>query len=225
MESEKAQRLLCQAFAEVTAFAPGRNEGHLLWGIYNIWRFAFFNGERAIPLGRRRRIARLANDILLEAEGGPPGFWNELGDVSGREPDWRNVPRERRATELLEDLNGLGGLKPGFLDALRTRAASERQRFATSHARGGDRRSGEHSLKTSVLRAAVLLYCEAHVEPDYSKSGPLVRFANTLGELALDTRAPFTPDAVRAVFRRMMPRARRIKPGAGRVLYRNEAAP
>jgi integrase len=215
MDSENFERLFPQAREEIREFAPGWNERHLLLRMYDIRRFAFFNGERAIPLARRRGIERLAGDLLLEPEGGPPGFWNELGDLSGREPDWRNVSPDLRATKLLKELDGLGGLSAEFLDGLRARAASERQRFAASHTRGGDRRSGEHSVKSSVLRMAVRLYCEADAKPGGREGGPLFRFANVIGEFALGERAPFKPGAVRAEFRRMKPK---VKPKVKRPL-------
>jgi hypothetical protein len=63
VEVENVERLLAKACRELGAFALGWNERHLCNRIYDIWRFAFFNGNRVIPLARRRRIARLAADL------------------------------------------------------------------------------------------------------------------------------------------------------------------
>jgi hypothetical protein len=51
--------------------------------------------------------------------------------------------------------------------------------------RGGNRRSGERQLETSVLGMIVRLYCEAHANPAFSNGGPLVKFANTIGRQVL----------------------------------------
>jgi hypothetical protein len=128
-------------------------------------------------MDRRQRISRLADDLILEEKGAPPGFRNEMGDLgSGSEPVWRAMPAAQRAMKLLTELEGLGGLTPEFRTALQTRAASEHQRFATTHDRGGDWRAGVHSLRNTVLRMAVRLYCEAHASPGGSEGGPSFRF-------------------------------------------------
>jgi hypothetical protein len=205
------RQLFRQACSEISAFAPGWTKRRLTLRTYEIFRFVFFNGEQVIPLDRRRRIGRLAANILLEEDGAPLGFWNEIGDLAGREPDGRTVPPAQRATKLLSELGGLGGLRPEFLNVLRKRAAYEQQRFAASGDWGGDRRSGEHSLRSSVLRMAVRLYCEAHATPGGSEGGPSFRFANAIRELVLDESEAFTPSAVRAEFRRINPRVRRAR--------------
>ena len=74
MEPEKAERLFRQACSEIGAFAPGWNKRRLLLRTYEIFRFVFFNGEQVIHLDRRRRISRLATDLLLEDKGAPLGF-------------------------------------------------------------------------------------------------------------------------------------------------------
>jgi hypothetical protein len=56
---------------------------------------------------------------------------------------------------------------------------------------------------------AVLLYCEAHERPGFTQDGPLVRFVNAVGELALGETRPFKSAMVRDEFRLMSPRARR----------------
>jgi hypothetical protein len=155
---------------------------------------------------------------------GRPGFQDELRMLAGRQPSWRTIPEvlpggARLATKLLSELDELGGLSTEFIDALRMLAASERRQFATLRNRGGDRRSGERTLKTSVLGMIVRLYCEAHARPGGKENGPLFRFANAVGELALGKREPFSPGAVRGEFRRMKPRVRR--PPGLRALYRN----
>jgi hypothetical protein len=145
-----------------------------------------------------------------------------MGDLlAGREPDWRTVPAAQRATKLLSELDGLGGLAPEFLTALRTRAASEHQRFATSHDRGGDWRSGEHSLRSTVLRMTVRLYCEAHSSPGGSEGGPSFRFANAIRKLTSDEQEPLNVRAVRAELRRIRPKAKRIRGLQPRWLYTN----
>jgi hypothetical protein len=50
---------------------------------------------------------------------------------------------------------------------------------------------------------AARLYYEAHARPGFSVGGPLVRFANAIGEIALGEREPFTADAVRTEYNRL----------------------
>ena len=78
--------------------------------------------------------------------------------------------------------------------------------------RGGDRRSGERKLKSLVMGQALLLYCEAAAKPMWSPTGPMFRFVNLIGELALGGEKPFSPNSVSAEFRRMRPRAKRLYP-------------
>jgi hypothetical protein len=113
------------------------------------------------------------------------------------------------ARDLQRELEGLGGLHGEFSDTLRALAGPE-PAWRRNLKVGSDRRSGERTLKSSVLGMAVRLYCEAHANPRFSIDGPLVRFANALGELVLGETNPFSPDAVRAEFRRMKPNARRL---------------
>jgi hypothetical protein len=117
---------------------------------------------------------------------------------------------------------GVVGGRPATRQSLSPRVArTVAAKRAGSTAWGGDRRSGEHTLHSSVLRMSVLLYCEAHAKPGFAILGPLVRFTNTIGEMALGQIEPFSSDAVRAAFRRMQPKARRAPPrGLGaRLLY------
>jgi hypothetical protein len=134
----------------------------------------------------------------------PPKYLTDLQDLAGRQPGWRTVPNlsgaNRIAGELtaqLAKIGGPGGLSAEFHEILRTRAASERQRFTTLRDWGGNRRSGERSLKSSVLGMIVLLYRESHARPGGAENGPLFRFANAVGQLALGERDPFTPGSVR----------------------------
>jgi hypothetical protein len=76
------------------------------------------------------------------------------------------------------------------------------------------------ALKSSVLGMIVRLYCEAHARPGGAENGSLFRFANAIGELALGEPKPFTPGAVRAEFRRMSPKVRRVP--SLKVLYDKE---
>jgi hypothetical protein len=236
VDRKKIEQLLVQALREFNAFgprrkekafAPGWTEAAVLERVYDVCHFAIGNGQKVIALHRRRRIRRLASDLLSETGSGSGAraeFLGELRVLAGRQPPWRTIPRippggARLATKLLSELDKLDGLNAEFIVALRERATSERQRFAILRNRGGDRRSGERSLKSSVLEMIVWLYCEAHTSPGGREGGPLFRFANAIGELALGKREPFSPGAVRGEFRRTKPRARR--PPGLRALYRN----
>src|SRR5208283_495791 len=63
MEEVKAE-LLVRACSELSRFALGWNMRRLLTRILDICRFAAFTNDSAIPLERRRSIARLADDLL-----------------------------------------------------------------------------------------------------------------------------------------------------------------
>jgi hypothetical protein len=227
---ENCERLLRQACGQVRPFALGWSERNVCLRICDIWRFALFNSERVISLARRRRIARLA-DNLREASGRLDGAFAEvLGNLAdaGRQP----------ARDLRKELNGLGGLGGEFLDTLRelaggsvfpTSRGSPRPPWRAALKAGGDRRSGDRSLKGSVLGMAVRLYYEAHANPGFSVGGPLVRFANAIGEFALGENEPFTVDSVRAEYRRFKRNMNRRELILRRIpslqfLYSNEAA-
>jgi hypothetical protein len=201
MEPEKIDRLLRRACAEVHALALGWNQRQLLLRIYDIWRFTVFNSEQVIPLQRRRRISRLATDLLAAS--------SRVGGQFAEALQKRAAAGQLLARDLQRELEGLGGLHGEFSDTLRALAGPE-PAWRRNLKAGGDRRSGERTLKSSVLGMAVRLYCEAHANPRFSIDGPLVRFANALGELVLGETNPFSPDAVRAEFRRMKPNARRL---------------
>jgi hypothetical protein len=108
VEVENVERLLAKACRELGAFALGWNERHLCNRIYDIWRFAFFNGNRVIPLARRRRIARLAADLRGVSGSLDGEFLEVLRDLAeaGR---WC-------ARELRKELDELGGLDGKFCD-------------------------------------------------------------------------------------------------------------
>jgi hypothetical protein len=137
-------------------------------------------------LARRRRIARHAGDLLKEIELGGFGFGT--------------------AEEEDEFLTRLRFFRR-FDGVVRLPVWGEAQQSQPK--RGGDRRSGLQSFKGSVLGKIVGLYREAHANPGFSPEGPLVRFANTVGELALGKAKPFTSNAVKAEFRRMKVKAPR----------------
>jgi hypothetical protein len=118
-------------------------------------------------------------------------------------PPNRRRKISRLARELRDELDGLGGLDASFRDTLRDLAAPTKVRTG----RGGDRTSGERGLEQHVLGMATRLYIEACDTPGFSKNGPLFRFANGVGELALGKPGPFTNDAVKAEFRRTKARA------------------
>jgi len=141
----------------------------------------------------------------------------------------RVIPLERRrrirrcASKLLTELKELGTLDAVFADTLRELAGPEpdwRTDLQGKAKQGGDRRSGERSLEGSVLAMAVGLYCDACAKPGFSRNGPLVRFVNLLGELALERPEPFPPDAIKAAFHREKREATRI-PGSG-LVYNSE---
>jgi len=110
----------------------------------------------------------------------------------------------------VDTLRELAGQEPVWKTALQRKAKQ-----------GGDRRSGERSPEGSVLAMAVRLYCDACAKPGFSLNGPLVRFVNLLGELALERPEPFTQDAIKAAFHREKRQVTRI-PGGG-LVYNSEA--
>lgn len=109
------------------------------------------------------------------------------------------------ANALLEKLNGLGGLDRVFLDMLRDLAVGSIARSG----KGGDRRSGERTLQSSIMGMAVRVYLEACERPTISKGGKLFRFANLVGELVMRQRDPFKGNAVEKEARRMKEKLRR----------------
>jgi hypothetical protein len=173
VEAEKrVQRLLDQACDEVKALAPGWDRDRLMWEINSI--AAAIRQEEYVPVGRRRRIVRLAGDLLRELELAGVGI-------------------------------GTAEQEAVFLNSLRMLKTFD----GVIRVLGGARRSGLRSLKSSVLRRIVRLYCEAQAKPRFSREGPMVRFVNTVGELALGDAKPFSSDADMGEFRRMKLQARR----------------
>lgn len=183
MEAEKrAQRLLDQACDEVKALAPGWDGRRLTKRIQEIQ--AICKEEELVSLDRRRRIARLARCLHKEIELAGIGVGT--------------VEQEAAFLSHLHVLQTLDGI-------VRLPVREARQ---SRSKRGGARRSGLRSLKGLLLGKIVGLYCEAHANPRFSSEGPLVRFANTVGELAFGKARPFTSNAVQGEFRRTKLKAR-----------------
>jgi hypothetical protein len=185
------KKLCLLAREEIEAFAPGWNERRLFQQIEDIWRFGLFSF--VIPMDRRRAIARLATDVLGVSETVDEGEFT---------PTLERIACERRwkARELHSELAGVGGLSGDFSRTLRDLAGPEAE-WRTAMKKGGDRRSGERSLKGSVLAMAVRLYCDAHAKPGFSVEGPMCRFSNAIGGLALGVERPFNAEAVRHAHR------------------------
>jgi hypothetical protein len=53
----------------IPKFSLGWNAQKLSLRLYEIHRFFLFNSELVIPLARRRKISRLARDLLSELDG------------------------------------------------------------------------------------------------------------------------------------------------------------
>jgi hypothetical protein len=158
MDAAKAERLLRQARDEIKEFALGWNERRLAERIVDIHRFVIFNSEPVIPLQRRRRISRLAGDLLAASSRVSGEFAEALQK--------RAAAGQLLARDLQRELEGLGGLNGEFSYTLRALAGSEPV-WRTVRKAGGDRRSGERTLKNSVLGMSVRLYCEAHANPTF----------------------------------------------------------
>jgi hypothetical protein len=151
----------------------------------------------------RDEAARIATSV------GPLAIsWTEQ-KLTDRILDIRNfvslhnvVPLERRrqirraASELLQQLDGFGGLDTAFLDALGQLAAPAKPQTG----RGGDRRTGQRGLAQSVLGRAIELQLVAKEKtPTLSEA---VRFANEIGQLVFDVPETFKSNAVKAELRR-----------------------
>jgi hypothetical protein len=184
MESEeRAHRLLHQACGEIKVLAPGWNQQRLAERIREIQLFAT---PSLVPLDQRRRIARLARKLHEEIELAGIG----IGTVESEAVFLSHL-------RLLRTIDGFVRL-PVWGEAPQSQSK-----------RGGARRSGLQSFKGSVLGKIVRIFCEAQADAGFSPEGPLVRFANAVGELALGTAKPFTSNAVKAEFRRMKLKAAR----------------
>jgi hypothetical protein len=185
VEAEKRdQRLFDQACNEVKALAPGWDRDRVMKRIEEIHLFAatIRKEEEFVSLYRRRRIAHFARCLHNEIELAGIG----IGTVEQRDVF-------QTLLHLLTSLDGVVRL-PGQGPQNRSK-------------RGGARRSGLRLFKGSVLERIVRLYREAHANPRFSSKGPLVRFANTVGELVLDTATPFPSNAVKAEFQKMKRKA------------------
>lgn len=201
-DAERIVKILARAHKEICSFAPGWNDAKFSERLQRICQYATSN-RYVIPLARRRRIARLATDVL--------GSLGEVEGVFG--PSLEKLAEMGRfgARELRSELAGLGGLDGEIREILLALAGDEAKKIVPLN-HGGDRRSGEHTLKGSLLRMAVLLYCEAHAKPGFAVNGPICRFANAIGELTLGQSDAFSPGAVRAAHQRMKGKARRLPP-------------
>jgi hypothetical protein len=189
VEAEKTvQHLFEQACGEVKALAQGWDRDRLTERIREIYWSGLANqkSEEMVPLDRRRRIAYHARALYEEIALAGIGFATvEAGAVFLGHLD------------MFRTFDGIVRHLP-----LRGEARQSRSK------RGGARRSGLRSFKGWLLGKIVRLY-EAHADPRFSSNGPLVRFANTVGELALGEAEPFKPDAVKAEFWRVKHNARR----------------
>ena len=201
MEVENVERLLVKACRELRAFAAGLERAPSLQSHLRYLAFRLSQRQPSDPSARRRRIARLAADLRGVSGSLDGEFLEVLRDLAeaGR---WC-------ARELRKELEELGGLDGRFCDTLQALARYD-PAWRGALKMGGDRRSGDRSLKGSVLGMAVRLYYEAHANPGFSVGGQLVRFANAIGEITLRKREPFTADAVRAEYNRFR---RKIKRG------------
>jgi hypothetical protein len=211
VKPDDATRLALEARKQIKEFALGWNEQRLLDRFVVTFRFARMSSEQGIKARQRQRIPRLAAALASDVYGAMPEFRSELEGLLG---PVLPLPAcdDRPATRLLSELDGLSGVSVRFRETLRRLADSEKTLFARI-GRGGDRRSGERTLKSLVMGQAVLLYCEAAAKPGESPTGPLFRFVNLVGELVLGEEKPFSLNSISAEFRRMRPKARRFNPG------------
>jgi hypothetical protein len=216
------KRLLRRAICEIGVFAPAWGTRRVKDRIQDIRRFALLNSEAGIAFADRRRIERAADKLLTNLEARRVGDGQafatlrvlvgaeRLTDLEARGVSDIGALRALAGQRLTED--GFVGGRPATRQSLSPWVARKvTAKRAGSTAWGGDRRSGQHTLHGSVLRMAVLLYCEAHAKPGFAIVGPLVRFANAVGAMALNEKVPFSPDAVRKAFQRMRTKARRPK--------------
>ena len=113
MDTKNFERLLVQALREFSAFAPrqkqkafapGWTEAAVLVQVYDICHFAIGNSQQVIPLHRRRRISRLASDLLLEADSGNgarASFWTNCASSPADNPLGEPSHEFRRAALVL----------------------------------------------------------------------------------------------------------------------------
>lgn len=67
--------------AMIPEFSPGWNASAVALRVFDIHRFTLFNTETGIPLARRRKISRLARDLLSELDGLGGLRLETLGDL------------------------------------------------------------------------------------------------------------------------------------------------
>ncbi len=122
----------------------------------------------------------------------------------------RSIPTEKRrrlarkASALLSDLQGLGGLSEMTLLDLAALAQGTVERTG----RGGDRRSREHSSEASVHRMIVRLWVEANERGGFAPKGPLPKFVTSLCGF-LGVNKP-TDEAIRKIHKIIKPAVKKI---------------
>jgi hypothetical protein len=110
---------------------------------------------------------------------------------------------KRAADKLHKELDGLNGIDASFAGSL------DQFRDGLSNAVMSNEKTGSrHSAKTSVLRMAIRLYIELARKSGFSLGGPMVAFANFVGELVLEKPRPFSENAVAGVLKRL-----KLEPG------------
>jgi hypothetical protein len=145
MELDVELLLFQRICGEDWRFALGWNEEKVLKRVREITSFAFLNSRWVIGLDRRRRIIRLADDLLTELKGLgglPDGFDDTLRQLAGPKSEWRRSHRgqPKRGGDRRSGEKSLGGMilemtvwlcceaheKPGFSEnGLLVRFANE----------------------------------------------------------------------------------------------------
>jgi hypothetical protein len=144
VETEKRiERLLDQACGEVKALAPGWDRDRLAKRIQEI--AAICEAEEFVSLDRRRRIAHLPGCLHKEIELAGIG----IGTVEQEAAFLTHL-------RLLETFDGVVRLPV-------------REVPQSQSKRGGARRSGSQSFKSSVLGKIVRIYCEAQADAGFHR--------------------------------------------------------
>jgi hypothetical protein len=87
-----------------------------------------------------------------------------------------------KAREQLADPHFLTTANPEELDSLRWLA----DQFQVRPGRGGDRRTGSHNVRGSVLRMAIRLYIDATGRRGFSWNSPMIKFCDCVFRLSMD---------------------------------------
>ena len=160
-----------------------RSVGKVAERIYDICRFAVLDSDRIISLDRRRRTSRVAPDLSRwrtdPRKRRPRG--EDLRDLAGRKPGWRTVPNVSggnrlagKLTAQLAKIGGPAGLSAEFHETSRTRPLRSSSGFTTLRDWGGNRRSGERSLKSSEL-VMTCCYIARRIEARRCRKWPVVQ--------------------------------------------------